>query len=92
MRAGAVEANLPVLNRDFALAWIPELIQRKVTATEKTRLDPRELEFHLAECVKLRAELESSAVTSRLPDAPPGRRALHDLLVRIRSNGLHACD
>ena len=90
MRAGVIEADLRKLNDEFALSWIPDLIRRKTTKTEKTTLDARELDFHLNECAKLRAELEASALHSRLPDFPSGVRALDDLLVRVRLNGIHA--
>lgn len=91
MRAGRVEANLNVLNDEFRLAWIPDLIGRKRTRTEKTSLDPHELEFHLRECGKLRETLEYAATESELPEAPPGVAALHDFLVRVRLQRNASC-
>ena len=38
----------------------------------------------------LSSELEASALRSQLPDFPTGVRALDDLLVRVRLNGIHA--
>src|SRR3954451_21668454 len=38
MQTGEVQANLGCLNEGFKLAYIPELIERKVSGTEKARL------------------------------------------------------
>ena len=46
MRSGEVEANLVRLNEEFRLPNVPELVSRKVTGTEKGRLDSAELGFY----------------------------------------------
>jgi uncharacterized protein len=84
MRTGEVQANLGRLNEGFKLAYIPELIERKVAGTEKGRLEHADLTFHQREYERLRAELEQAYQESKLPEAPGGAVALHDLLVRIR--------
>jgi predicted nucleotidyltransferase len=84
MRTGEVQANLEILNESFKLPYILELIERKVTGTEKGRLDQADLGFHQREYDRLRAELEQSYQESKLPEASSGTPALHDLLVRIR--------
>jgi predicted nucleotidyltransferase len=89
VRTGEVQANLPLLNEEFKLPFIPELIERKVTGTEKGRLERADLGFHQRGYERLRAELEQAHRESGLPDAPSGMPALHDLLVRIRL-GTHA--
>jgi uncharacterized protein len=84
MRTGQVEANLGHLNDGFKLPYIPELIERKVAGTEKGRLERADLAFHQGEYERLRAELEKAHQESKMPDAPGGAAALHDLLVRLR--------
>jgi uncharacterized protein len=89
MRTGEVQANLRLLNEDFKLAYIPELIERKVGGTEKERLEQVDVAFHQREYERLRAELEQAYQECKLPEAPSGAAALNQLLVRIRL-GNHA--
>jgi predicted nucleotidyltransferase len=84
MQTGEVQASLGRLNDSFKLAYIPELIDRKVGGTEKGRLEKADLGFHQREFERLRAELEKAYQESGLPEAPSGAAALHDLLVRVR--------
>jgi len=84
MRSGEIQANLNVLNEGFKLPFITDLIQRKVGGKEKGRLEKADLAFHQKEYERLRAELEKAHQDSKLPDAPTGEGALHDLLIRIR--------
>ena len=84
MRTGEVQANLRYLNESFKLPYIPDLIQRKVSGTEKERLEQADLGLHQREYERLRAELEQAYQESKLPEAPGGAAALHDLLVRLR--------
>jgi uncharacterized protein len=84
MRTGEVQANLGRLNENFKLAYIPELIDRKVGGTEKGRLEKADLGFHQREFERLRAELDQAYQECKLPEAPSGVAALHDLLVRLR--------
>jgi hypothetical protein len=93
MRTGEIQANLVRLNENFKLPYIPELIGRKVEGTEKGRLEQSNLGFHQREYERLRADLEQAYQDSKLPEAPSGTAALHELLVRIRlgkkSNEVH---
>jgi uncharacterized protein len=84
MRTGEVQANLGRLNETYKLAYIPELIERKLSGTEKGRLDKGDLGIHQREYERLRAELEQAYHACRLPEAPMAAAALHELLVRIR--------
>jgi predicted nucleotidyltransferase len=84
MRTGELQANLSLLNEEFKLPYIPDLIERKVGGTEKGRLEVADLRLHQREHERLRAELERAHEQSRLPDAPSGMAALDQLLVRIR--------
>jgi len=84
MRTGEVQANLKLLNEEFKLPYLPELIERKVRGTEKGRLERADLGFHQREYERLRSELEQAHQESKLPEASSGMPALHDMLVRIR--------
>ena len=84
MRTGQVEANLVRLNEAAQLPYIPDLIARKTGGPERGRLDRADLKFHEQEYVRLRTLLQQAFEDSRLPDAPTGAPALHDLLVRLR--------
>jgi predicted nucleotidyltransferase len=84
MRTGEVQANLGRLNDSFKLAYIPELIDRKVGGTEKGRLEKADLGSHQREFERLRSELEQAYQKCKLAEAPSGAAALHDLLVRVR--------
>ena len=84
MRTGRVEANLLLLNEEFKLPHVPELVARKQASTEKSTLLATELEFHKGEYSRLLAQLEIEGANSQLPVEPTCRDALNDLLVRIR--------
>ncbi len=45
MRSGHIEANLVSLNELFQLAYVPDLIQRKMYGTEQGTLDNTDFEF-----------------------------------------------
>ena len=84
MRTGKVEANLVVLNDEFRLPYVSELVERKIHGAEKGTLASNEAEFHKGEYERLVAQLEAEANDSQLPDESGCRDALNDLLVRIR--------
>src|SRR5262245_60675355 len=84
MQTGEVQANLGLLNEGFKLSYIPELIERKVGGTEKGRLEKADLGVHQREYERLRVELERAYQECKLPEAPRGAAALHDLVVRVR--------
>lgn len=88
MNTGEVEANLVRLNEDARLPFIAELIERKIGGPEKGRLARADLGFHQREYERLLAELELASAQSKLPEAPGGAKALDDLLVQIRLNGV----
>ena len=86
MRTGEVEANLVTLNQEFRLPYIAELVARKLAGPEKSKLDEADTAFHESEYQRLRAELQAAHDASTLPELPSDetRRALNDLLVRLR--------
>src|SRR5690349_21641039 len=90
MRTGELEANLVVLNEEFRLPYISDLVARKLAGPEKSKLEDADIGFHESEYQRLRGELQSAHDASTLPEAPSEetRAALNDLLVRVRTRGL----
>ncbi|MBA4104818.1 MAG: nucleotidyltransferase [Pirellula sp.] len=88
MRTGVVEANLLTLNADAQLPYIDELVERKTSGPEKSRLQAADLAFHEREYQRLRVELEAAGERTQLPEKPGGKEALNDLLVRLRVGAL----
>ncbi len=90
MRTGRIEANLLALNEDERLAFIPDLVAKKLAGLEKSTLDDADVAFHEKEYQKLRSELQNAFESSPLPELPSEdtRRALNDLLTRVRLKGL----
>ncbi len=86
MRGGEVEANLVALNELYHLPYVPELIARKLAGPERAVLDDADLPFYQAEYERLAAALEEAHRVSTLPEgpSPETKRALNDLLVRVR--------
>ncbi|MDA1166519.1 MAG: nucleotidyltransferase domain-containing protein [Planctomycetota bacterium] len=84
MQTGVVEANLHTLNESARLSYIDELIEQKLAGPEKGDLPEADLEFHEKEYERLVGELETASEMSELPEAPSGKAALNDLLVRLR--------
>jgi hypothetical protein len=84
MQTGKIEANLNLLNEKFKLAYLPELIERKVNGAEKGILPETNLEFFRHEYVRLTAELEKARDHSPLPEKPTAKPELNDLLIRLR--------
>lgn len=90
MHTGKVEANLLVLNETERLPYVDELVARKLAGPERATLDGADLAFHAAEYERLCAALKQASDTSHLPDEPSARPALHDLLLRLRVQGIGA--
>ncbi|MCC6573878.1 MAG: nucleotidyltransferase domain-containing protein [Planctomycetes bacterium] len=86
MRAGVVEANLLVLNEEFKLPYVKELVARKVEGREKSVLDAADMDFYAREYTRLRAELEQAGQCSKLRESSDARADLNDLLVRLRTH------
>ncbi len=86
MRTGEVEANLLRLNETAKLAYIDELVERKLSGAEKGRLDAANLGFYEQEYERLVKELEIAMEQSTLPEQPAGKAALNELLVRLRTS------
>ena len=85
MRTGVVNANLVELNEEARLPYIADLTARKQSGENTTREDT-DLAFHEREYGRLRGELQAAYDALQLRELPSDdtRRALNDLLVRIR--------
>ena len=86
MRTGQIEANLVTLNETFKLPCLPDLIARKLSGPELSKLEDADVAFHESEYQRLRVELQSAHDATHLPEIPgeETRRTLNDLLVRLR--------
>jgi predicted nucleotidyltransferase len=89
LHTGRVEANLAVLNEDFRLAFIPDLIARKLGGPEQSALPDADMAFHEAQYERLRTQLQEAHDASSLPELPSDatRAALDALLIRTRLTG-----
>jgi len=87
MHTGTIEANLLTLNERYKLAYVPDLVQRKLSGPEESTLSDTDFEFYHAEYERLRAELQAAFDASTLREASTAKPALHDLLLRLRGVG-----
>jgi predicted nucleotidyltransferase len=87
MRTGTVEANLIVLNEEYKLPFLTELLRRKIQGAEKETLASADIEFYEGEFQALRDRLVAESQITSLPDAQTAQAALNDLLIRVRLNG-----
>ncbi len=87
MRTGEIQAHLPTLCAlPDAPARLPDLIAAKAAA-EHGAADPALRPTAEAETARLHTVLDEAEAASALPEAPSGRAALHDLVVRARLAG-----
>ncbi|MFF8490869.1 DNA polymerase beta superfamily protein [Streptomyces albidoflavus] len=87
MRTGEIQAHLPTLCAlPEAPARLPDLIAAKAAA-EHGAADPALRPAAEAETARLHTVLDEAEAASALPEAPSGRAALHDLVVRARLAG-----
>lgn len=84
MRTGTVESNLRVLNEEFKVSGIGDLIARKLAGEEKGTIDPKELGYHEKQVQELCAMLDDARESSHLPEEPDAFDALNELLIRLR--------
>lgn len=84
MKTGEIEANLGILNEEYKLPYIPDLIERKVTGKEKSVLEDADMAFYRSEYERLVGELENAERASSLPEQGTGKERLNDMLIRLR--------
>ncbi|MGF1486139.1 MAG: DNA polymerase beta superfamily protein [Prochloraceae cyanobacterium] len=88
MNEGIVEANLNVLNQEFKLSYLDDLIAKKLAEQEKTTIENTEINFYQQEYERLTIELETAFENSRLPEEETAKPALNDLLIRLRMKNI----
>ena len=88
LRTGEVEANLTVLDEEFRLPYVAELVAAKRANGEAAQLPHgKELAFYEREYARLEALLMESHEHSTLPDETPGvREKLDEFLRELRFN------
>ena len=84
MRTGKIIANVLVLNEHFRIAAIDELVDRKRSGGERTRLDESEVAVHDELLDRLETELRAAYEASANPEEPTTVAALEDLVIRLR--------
>jgi len=84
MRTGQIQANVTILNQNFKLGYIDELVHEKCTGREKIELPAQRIPFFQSEYQRLLSELENAHKTSPLPQQATATAAVNDLLLRIR--------
>lgn len=84
MRTGEVEGSLVRLSEELALTFVDELIERKVSGSEKVALEDQEIERYRREYERLRSMMEEAFASTSLPEVPSARPALNALLLRLR--------
>jgi len=84
MRSGEIEANLLRLNEEFRLPQIDDLVARKLAGPERSGLDEADVAFHQREYERLSQMLRAEMAASRLPETASAKRALDELLIRVR--------
>lgn len=84
MRTGEIQANLLALNEEFRLPFIPDLIDRKISGSERQTLDTGELAFFERQYSLLEHQLKQAGELTHLPESSGARAELNDLLVRLR--------
>lgn len=90
MRTGRIEANLPVLDDEYRLPYIADLIARKVSTKEKVTIEDADLALHEAEFTRLLARLLAEAQVSQLPEEATARGDLERAVIEARLGHLRA--
>jgi predicted nucleotidyltransferase len=84
MRSGEVVANITVLNDEFRLPCVTELVERKRHGAEKSALRESDIAEHAPYLDRLESDLESAYAASHLPETPQTAAALDDFVVGLR--------
>jgi predicted nucleotidyltransferase len=84
MKSGEIEANLLILNQQYPLGQVTDLVARKLAGPEQATLEEGDFVFHESEYLRLRNELRAAFEASTLAELPSGKAALQDLLLRVR--------
>ncbi|MGW8556078.1 nucleotidyltransferase domain-containing protein [Streptomyces tubercidicus] len=88
MDSGRVQPHLPTLVGELAApAYLPELIAAKEEAEHGAAGEVVDAERLRADVDALHARLDAAQDATALPGAPGAHEALHDLIVRARTDG-----
>ncbi|PHS03680.1 MAG: nucleotidyltransferase [Blastopirellula sp.] len=85
LNTGRVEANVLLLNQEFQLTFMDELIEMK----KNEKIAPKDLDwnFHAGQLELLEAKLDQAFESSSLPE-DRDRAAVNDFLIDLRINGV----
>jgi predicted nucleotidyltransferase len=84
VRAGEVQASLPILLDEYPQPGVAELIAAKRSGAEKMGLALADVDRHRGAYQDLVGRLERAEASSPLPDRPTGSEALEAFLIRVR--------
>ena len=84
MQTGRIEANLCILNEEFRLPFLDDLIARKTGGTERQTLDSVEFQFFETQYSIWEQRLKDAGEQTGLPAESTARPALNDLLLHLR--------
>ncbi|MDF3068868.1 MAG: hypothetical protein K0R38_4469 [Polyangiaceae bacterium] len=84
MQTGEVIANIQILNEQFRLSEIDELVARKRNGAEKMALEERDHVRHGELLDRLEKRLMEAFDTSQLPEEPATAAALERFVVKLR--------
>jgi hypothetical protein len=90
MQTGRIEANLCILNEEFRLPFLDDLIARKTGGTERQTLDSVEFQFFETQYSTWEQRLKDAGEQTALPAESTGRPALNDLLLRLRLKAIRS--
>lgn len=88
MNSGEVVSNIVLLNEQFRLSAVDELVSRKRQGAEKMALVESELQQHAQHLDRLERDLLNAYEQSQLPMEPTTTAALNDFVVRLRLSTL----
>ncbi len=83
LKAGQILAHLPSLLELYPQPGVRDLIDRKQHGKEYTALETADIVTHIPCLERLAAELETSFLSSKLPDEVTTYGALDDVVIRI---------
>lgn len=88
LREQQVEVDILRLNEAlFRLEFVPELVERALTASPPARIEAAEARRLIADAKRLESHLAPTAAASGLPDEPPNLAAVDAFVVRMRLHG-----
>lgn len=86
MKTGEVQANVTILNQEFGIPQIDDLVARKIAGGEQDTIGNEDLNVHEQTYNELLQKLEAAKESSQLRERPTQQThdQLNDLLLRLR--------